>query len=112
VKRRSVSQIDGEIGRQISETAALVRDYRSYIWSQWFRQTMRELWALFAVLLGTGAASQVPRRRALTLAPGLAPPAPGVRAATALAELLILALVPALMIPTALASRRSELQPR
>ena len=97
-----VAPTDGEIGRQISETAALIREYRSYIWSQWFRQTMRELWALFAVLLGTGGLlAQASRGGAIfTLA---LPVSRGrllaVRAAAALAELLILALVPALMIP-------------
>ena len=92
----------GELGRQIAEGAALVRDYRSYIWSQWFRQTMRELWALFAVLLGTGGllaqaagggalftlSLPVSRRRVLS-----------VRAATVLAELAILAMVPPLLLP-------------
>jgi len=97
-----VSPAGGEIGRQISEVAALIRDYRSYIWSQWFRQTMRELWALFAVLLGTGGLlAQASRGGAIfTLA---LPVSRGrllaVRAAAALAELLILAVVPALMIP-------------
>jgi ABC-2 type transport system permease protein len=97
-----LSQAEGEIGRQISESAALFRDYRSYIWSQWYRQNMRQLWALFAVLLGTGgllaqAASggaiftlSLPVSRGRLL---------GVRAAVALAELLILALVASLMIP-------------
>jgi hypothetical protein len=45
-----VSQIDGESGRPIYGNAALIPDYRGYVWSVWFRQTMRELWALFAVL--------------------------------------------------------------
>ena len=97
-----VTPSDGEIGRQLSETAALIRDYRSYIWSQWFSQTMRELWALFAVLLGTGGLlAQVSRGGALfTLAlPVSRARLLGVRAAAALAELLILALVPALTIP-------------
>ena len=97
-----VSPADGEIGRQISETAALIRDYRSYIWSQWFRQTMRELWALFAVLLGAGGLlAQVSRGGALfTLAlPVSRRRLLGVRAAVALAELLILALAPSLLIP-------------
>jgi len=97
-----VSPIGGEIGRQIAETAALVRDYRAYIWSQWFRQNMRELWVLFAVLLGTGGLlAQVSRGGALyTLAlPVSRGRLLGARAGTALAELLILALVPSLMIP-------------
>jgi hypothetical protein len=90
----------GEIGRQIRETAALMRDYRGYIWAQWFRQNLVQLWTLFAVLLGAGG----------LLAPGsagalftLSMPASrtrllGVRAAAGLGELLALALVPSLAV--------------
>ncbi len=92
----------GELGRAIAESAAMIRDYRGYIWSQYIRQTMRELWALFAVVLGTGGllaqaagggalftlSLPVSRSRVLT-----------VRAATVLAELAILAIVPALLLP-------------
>ena len=95
-------QVDGELGRQISEQAALARDYRGYIWSQWVVQSMRQLWALFAVLLGTGGLlAQAARGGALfTLSlPVSRGRLLGVRAAVALAELLILALVPALEIP-------------
>ena len=95
-------QTGGELGRRISEGAALVRDYRTYIWSQWFRQSMRELWALFAVVLGTGGLlAQASRGGALfTLSlPISRARLLGVRAATALVELLILALVPSLVIP-------------
>jgi hypothetical protein len=95
-------QTDGDLGRRIAESAALVRDYRSYIWTQWFRQSMRELWALFAVVLGTGGLlAQTSRGGALfTLSlPVSRGRLLGVRAATALAELLILALVPSLTIP-------------
>jgi ABC-2 type transport system permease protein len=100
----AAAQVDpgSELGRQIAENAALFRDYGAYIWSQWFRQNMRQMWALFAVLLGTGGllaqasgggalytlSLPVSRQRLL-----------GVRAATALAELAILAIVPALLIP-------------
>ena len=52
----AVSGIDtsGAIGRQIGEAIELARDYRGYVWSQWFRQTPTSTSALFAVLLGTG----------------------------------------------------------
>jgi ABC-type transport system involved in multi-copper enzyme maturation permease subunit len=63
---------------------------------------MRELWALFAVVLGTGGLlAQASRGGALfTLSlPVSRGRLLGVRAATALAELLILALVPSLIIP-------------
>src|SRR5687767_10683712 len=49
-------QVDlgGEIGRRVIEAIQLARDYRGYVWSQWFRQNMPQLLTLFAVLLGTG----------------------------------------------------------
>jgi ABC-2 type transport system permease protein len=97
-------QIDlsGEIGRRVAESAELARDYRGYVWSQWFVQNMPQQWALFAVLLGTGGllaqatgggalftlSLPVSRNRLL-----------GIRAATGLAELLVLAVVPALVLP-------------
>jgi ABC-2 type transport system permease protein len=99
-----VSNVDlsGEIGRRITESLLLARDYRGYVWSQWFGQKMTQQWSLFAVLLGTGGllaqssgggalftlSLPVSRNRLL-----------GVRAATGLAELLLLALVPSLLIP-------------
>jgi ABC-2 type transport system permease protein len=100
----AASQVDvgSALGRQVAEGAALAADYRGYIWSQWLSQTLRQLWALFAVLLGTGGllaqasgggalftlSLPVSRRRLL-----------GVRATTALAELAILAIVPPLVLP-------------
>jgi ABC-2 type transport system permease protein len=98
----STIDTSGELGRQVAEQSALARDYRGYIWSQWFRQNMRQLWALFAALLGTGGllaqtsgggalftlSLPVSRRRLL-----------GTRAATALAELAVLAIVPSMLLP-------------
>jgi hypothetical protein len=98
----SMPDIDlgGEIGRQVRESAELARSFRGYVWSQWFQQNMSQLWTLFAILLGTGGllasgagtlftlSLPVSRRRLL-----------GVRAATGLAELLVLAVVPSLLLP-------------
>jgi len=93
-----------ELGRQIAENLDLLGSYQGYVWSQWFRQTMRQLWALFAVMLGTGGllaqtsgggalyTLSLPLSRTRLL---------GIRAATALAELAVLALVPALVVPLA-----------
>jgi ABC-type transport system involved in multi-copper enzyme maturation permease subunit len=92
--------VGGEIGRQIRESVELARDYRGYVWSQWFVKSLPQMWVLFAALLGTGALAQsgggtlftlslpVSRRRLLAI-----------RAATGLIELFALALVPALLIP-------------
>jgi ABC-2 type transport system permease protein len=89
--------LGGELGRRVAESAELSRDYRGYVWSQWFGQNLLQQWALFAVLIGTGGllsqasgalftlSLPVSRRRLL-----------GVRAATGLAELLVLAVVPSL----------------
>lgn len=95
-------EVGGGIAGRIAELAKLAREYRGYIWSQWFLQNMSEQVALFAVLLGTGGllsqangggglftlSLPVSRTRLL-----------GVRAATGLAELLVLAVVPSLVIP-------------
>lgn len=94
--------INGEIGRRIREAAELARDFRGYVWSDWFRQNLPEKWTLFAVLIGTGGllahssgggtlftlSLPVSRRRLL-----------GVRTATGLIELFVLAFVPSLLIP-------------
>ena len=92
----------GEIGRRIMEAAQLVREYRGYVWSEWFRDNLLKTWTLFAVLLGTGGSLTpaaggaglftlslpVSRKRLL-----------GVRVATGLTELFVLAFVPSLLIP-------------
>lgn len=94
--------LSGEIGRRVTEAMELARDYRGYVWSQWFRQNMPQMWALFAVLLGTGGLlSQASGGGALfTLSlPASRNRLLGVRAATGLAELLVLAFVPSLLLP-------------
>lgn len=98
------SSIDasGEVGRQIRESAEQLRDYRTYIWSQWFGKDLRQVGTLFAILLGTGGllsqsaggaalftlSMPVSRRRLLAT-----------RAAAGLAELSVLAIGPSLLIP-------------
>jgi hypothetical protein len=92
----------GEVGRRILEIAALSRTYRGYVWAQWLRQNMTQMLALFAALLGTGGLlSQASGGGALfTLSlPASRDRLLGVRAATGLAELLALALLPSLVLP-------------
>jgi ABC-2 type transport system permease protein len=94
--------LSGEIGRKIREGALLAREYRGYVWSQWYRQNAIQMWTIFAAILGTGGLlSQVSGGGALfTLSlPASRARLLGVRAAAGLAELLVLALVPALLIP-------------
>lgn len=91
----------GEIGQQIREAADLMRTYRGYVWSQWF-SNLAGLLSIFAVVLGAGGLlSQASRGGALFT---LSMPASrnrmlGVRAATGLGELLVLAFVPSLLLP-------------
>ena len=91
----------GPLGRIIADAIAVQSDFRGFVWWEWHRQNLTQTWTLFAVLLGSGgllsrgAASgvlftmslPVSRQRLL-----------GVRAATGLAELLVLAFVPTLLI--------------
>jgi len=100
----SMPEVDmgGEIGRQVRESVALARDYRGYVWSQWFLKNMSQQWVLFATLLGTGGLlSQASGGGTLfTLSlPASRNRLLGVRAATGLAELLVLALAPSLLLP-------------
>jgi hypothetical protein len=91
----------GEIGRRVAEAAELSASYRGYIWSQWFVTNMPQLWIAFAVVIGAGGLlSQASGGGALfTLSlPVRRSRLVGVRAATGLAELLILALIPSIWI--------------
>jgi hypothetical protein len=95
-------EVGGELGRRIKESAELMRDYRGYVWSQWLRQSMTQMLTLFALLLGTGGLlSQAPRGGAMfTLSlPVSRNRVLGVRAATGLSELFVLAFVPPLLLP-------------
>jgi hypothetical protein len=94
--------IRGELGRQVRESLELARDYRGYVWSQWFLKNMSPQWVLFAALLGTGGLlSQISGGGTLfTLSlPASRNRLLAVRAATGMAELLVLALVPSLLLP-------------
>jgi ABC-2 type transport system permease protein len=92
----------GEIGRQIEESVELARDYRGYVWSRWFQQNLTQLWTLFAILLGTGGLLSPSSRSGVLYTLSL-PVSRNrllrVRVTTGLAELLVLALVPSLLIP-------------
>lgn len=93
--------LGGELGQRIKESAELTRDYRGYVWSQWFQKNLPHLWTLFAVMLGTGGllsqasggaalftlSLPVSRNRLLI-----------VRGAAGLGELLLLAVIPSLLI--------------
>ncbi|MGE0813273.1 MAG: hypothetical protein AB7O93_08000 [Vicinamibacterales bacterium] len=93
---------DGRLARLIRDAVETQRDFRGYVWYQWFNQNLLHLWVLAAAVLGSGglvpsgpggaelftAALPVSRRRIFA-----------VRAATDLAGLAALALLPSLAIP-------------
>ena len=93
--------IDGEIGRRISESVAISSTYGGYLWSNLFDQNLTQMGTLFAVLLGTaGPLSHASGHGTLFM---LSLPVSRnrlfyVRAATGLIELLLLALVPSLLV--------------
>lgn len=94
--------LEGEIGRRVAESAELARSYRGYLWSQWFRQNMPQVWTLVAIVLGTGGLlSQAAGGGGLfTLSlPISRGRIVGVRAATVIGEMFILALIPAVIFP-------------
>jgi ABC-2 type transport system permease protein len=90
------------LGRAIKEAAELAATYRGYVWSQWFGVNLPQAWTVLAVLLGTGGllAQGASGGALFTLSlPITRGRLLGVRAATALLELLALALIPSLVIP-------------
>lgn len=91
---------NSDFGRRILEIAALSREYRGYIWSQWFRQNLSSTWTMFAVILGgIGILSQTRDATLFTLSlPVSRRRLIFIRAATGLAQLAVLALVPSLAI--------------
>lgn len=96
------ADIGGEIGRRIKENAELMRTYRGYVYAQWFNQNLIQTWTVFAILLGSGGlvSSGSASAALFTLSLPVSRRAiVATRAATGLAELLLLALVPSLMIP-------------
>jgi hypothetical protein len=79
-----------------------MRSFDGYVWAQWFRQTLPQIWTLCAVLIGSGGLlSQSAGGGALfTLSlPVTRAELMTVRAATGLLELVVLAFVPSLLVP-------------
>jgi len=91
----------GALGQRIREAAALARDFRSYIWSQWFHGNVRQEWTILAALLGTGGlVAQGSRGALFTLSmPVSRNRLLAVRAAAGLGEMLVLALTAGLLLP-------------
>ena len=98
----SQMEAKGALGEIIKDAIEIQSNYRGYVWYQWVRQNLAQTWTLFAVLLGSGgllahASGGAPL---FTLAlPVSRQQVLWVRAATGLAELSVLAIVPYLAIP-------------
>jgi ABC-type transport system involved in multi-copper enzyme maturation permease subunit len=92
----------GPLADKIGSIAHLSSTFRGFIWGQVIRQNLCGLWIIFAVLLGADGLLSRRKGAIFTLA---LPVSRGrlfsVRAATDLAELFLLALIPMLLIPLA-----------
>lgn len=90
------------MGRILSKAVELQRDYRGFIWWQWFRQSLLQMWTFFAILLGSGGlfskASDGATLFTLSI-PVSRDRLLGVRAAAGLLESFALAVLPSLVIP-------------
>jgi hypothetical protein len=90
------------LGRTLQDALETQRDYRGFVWWEWFRQNLQQLWTLFAILIGAGGllarSTGDGALFALTL-PASRREILGGRLAVGLAELAVLALVPSLLIP-------------
>jgi len=95
------SDVGGEVGRRIREIAQLSREFRGYIWAQWFHQNVRQEWTVVSALLGTGGlVAQGSTGALFTLSlPVSRNRLVAVRAAAGLAELLVIAVAAALLLP-------------
>src|SRR4051812_13346213 len=90
------------IGRTLQDAFETQREYRGFVWWQWFRQNLEQLWTLFAILIGAGGllarSTGDGALFALTL-PASRRQLLGGRLGIGFAELAVLALVPSLLIP-------------
>lgn len=92
----------GPVGRALARAIEFERTYRGFIWWQWVRQNLAQSWTLVATLLGAGGlfAASGGGGTLFTLSlPASRTRVVGVRAAAALGELLVIAVVPSLLIP-------------
>ena len=99
----TTAEADGSslLAQRISEIADLSHTYRGYVWVQALRQNVTQMLSLFAVLLGSGGLLSSAKGGSLfTLSlPVSRTRLLGVRAATGLAELAALAVIPLLLLP-------------
>ena len=91
----------GLVGAALKESLEVQRDFRGFVWWQWYRQNLTYLVVIFGAVLGSGgllAKSGGATLFTLSL-PVSRDRLIGTRAAIGLAELLALAIVPSLVLP-------------
>jgi len=55
VPRTSLTfDVSTTMGRALQDAFETQRDYRGFVWWNWFRQNLAQLWTLFAILIGAG----------------------------------------------------------
>ena len=95
-------KVGGELEQQILEQAEISRTYRGYIWSQLFARNLPQVWCLFAAVLGSGGLVSSGRSGGMVYTLSLPISRRDLvvtRGALVAAELLAMALIPALLIP-------------
>jgi ABC-type transport system involved in multi-copper enzyme maturation permease subunit len=95
-------KMEGRFGALMMQAVERLRDYRSFVWSQWFDKNLGQIFTITALLLGAGglmAETQggaalytlsLPARRRRLL---------GARVAVGMSELAALAVLPSLLLP-------------
>jgi len=90
------------VGRTLQEALDTQRSYRGFVWYQWFRQNLAEIWTLFAILIGAGGllARSIGDGALFALAlPASRSEILRGRFVVGLGELAVLAIVPSMLIP-------------
>jgi hypothetical protein len=103
VPRPDISfDVSTTMGRALKDAFDTQRDYRGFVWWQWFRQNLAQFWTLFAILIGAGGllagSAGDGALYTLTLPASRRQILQG-RVVVGLGELALLALGPSLLIP-------------
>lgn len=97
---RSIQPGGGPLGRAISEAIEVERTYRGFVWYQWFSKNLAHIGTLVAIIIGSGGLLAQSSSALFTLSlPVSRARVLGVKAATGLAELVGVVVLPTLVIP-------------
>jgi ABC-type transport system involved in multi-copper enzyme maturation permease subunit len=94
---------DGIVGRAVQRAVEFQSTYPGYVWWNWFAQSLPHLWIFFAAIIGTGGlvAQAATGESLFTLSlPASRNELLATRATVGLGELLVLAFVPSLVVPS------------